>query len=395
VTSLRAVAAGAQAQLDHVVHLIRGVLGDEVVGVWLYGSAVLGGLRPGSDLDVFVVTRRPTRPRERRALIDGLLPISGSRAIAGPARSIELTIVAQSDVRPWRFPPTLDFLYGDWLRTEFERGDIPAPRPNPDLAVLFSMVLRGGRPLLGPPPADVFDPVPRADLERASLDVIPGLLADLESDTGNVILTLARIWMTIATGEIGSKDHAADWVLARLPEEHRAVLARARAIYLGDEPERWDDVLAAVQPHAEYIVQEIQSLQSASDEEVRAALADFDRRFATGDADGLTELFAVDGQLLLLHRDAMVGRPAIREHWAQFFAEYDASSWRTDRLLVDVDGDRAYTLSVYSERLVPRAGGPKRDVHGRLILFLRRETGGAWQVTLAMNSHIRPVEEVP
>ena len=254
--------AGTQAQLDHVVRLVRGVLGDDVIGLWLYGSAVLGGLRPESDLDVFVVTRMPTRPRERRALIDGLLPISGSRAIAGPARSIELTIVAQGNVRPWRYPPTLDFLYGDWLRAEFERGVVPAPRPNPDLAMLFSMVVHSGRPLLGPPPADIFDPVPRADLERASLDVIPGLLADLDSDTGNVLLTLARIWVTVATGEIGSKDGAADWVLKRLPEEHRAVLARARAIYLGDEPERWDDVLPLVQAHAEYVVQMIDRASS-------------------------------------------------------------------------------------------------------------------------------------
>jgi len=385
-----------ETQLDHVVDLVRRVLGTDVVGVWLYGSAVIGGLQPSSDLDVFVLSRRPTEPADRRALVDGLLPISGARAATGPARPIELTVVVQSEVRPWRYPPTMDFSYGEWLRADFERGDPPPTAgPNADLAILTTIVRRDGRSLLGPPPAEAFDAVPHADVRRASLEVIPGLLADLGSDTGNVILTLARIWVTLATGEIWSKEGAADWVLARLPEEHRAVLARARAIYLGDEPERWDDVLPFVQAHAEYVVQEIQSPQPTSDGEVGAALAEFDRRFASGDADGLTELFTVDGQLFLLHRDAMVGRPAIRGHWAQFFAEYDASSWRTERQIVDVHGDHAYTLSIYSERLVPRAGGPKRDVRGRLILFMRREASGSWQVTLAMNSHIRPVEEVP
>jgi streptomycin 3"-adenylyltransferase len=53
--------------------------------------------------------------------------------------------------------------------------------------------------------------------------------ADLESDTTNVLLTLARIWTTVATGRIRSKHVAADWVTARLPEEHRIVIARARA----------------------------------------------------------------------------------------------------------------------------------------------------------------------
>ncbi|HEX5823314.1 MAG TPA: aminoglycoside adenylyltransferase family protein, partial [Candidatus Limnocylindrales bacterium] len=246
-------------QVDAVVDVVLGVLGDDVVAAYLYGSAVLGGLPPSSDLDVFVVTRRPTTPADKRALGAGLLPISGSHATAGPARSIELTNVVQADIRPWRYPPLLDFQYGDWLRSEFERGDIPpTPRPNPDLAVLVTIVLGTGRPLLGPAAAEVFDPVPASDLQRASLDVIPGLLVDLDLDTRNVILTLARVWLTVATGEIRSKDAAADWAMARLPEEHRAVLRRARAIYLGEEPERWDDLLPRVRPHADHVVRAIE-----------------------------------------------------------------------------------------------------------------------------------------
>jgi predicted nucleotidyltransferase len=251
----------SSGQIDDVIDLVRMVLGEDAVAAYLYGSAVQGGLKPSSDLDVFLVTRRPTTPADKRALVDGLLPISGSDAVSGPARSIELTVVVQSDVRPWRYPPRLDFLYGDWLRREFERGDLPAgPRPNPDLAMLLTSVLLVSRPLFGPPAEEVFDPVPRVDLERALLDVIPGLLAELPTDTRNVILTLARIWTTMATGEIRSKDAAADWALARLPAERRSVLARARAIYLGDEAEDWQDLLPVVDAHAEFVVHEIVAL---------------------------------------------------------------------------------------------------------------------------------------
>jgi streptomycin 3"-adenylyltransferase len=91
------------------------------------------------------------------------------------------------------------------------------------------------------------------------LDVIPGLLDDLETDTRNVILTLARIWTTLATGDIRPKDAAADWVTKRLPENLRAVLARARAIYLGDAPEGWDDLLPLVPITAEFIVRSASS----------------------------------------------------------------------------------------------------------------------------------------
>jgi streptomycin 3"-adenylyltransferase len=107
------------------VRLVRDVLGEDVLGAYLHGSAVLDGLRPGSDVDVLAVLRRSATTAERRALVDGLLDISGSRARRGPARPVELTLVVQSDVRPWRYPPRSDFLYGEWLRDDYERG---APR---------------------------------------------------------------------------------------------------------------------------------------------------------------------------------------------------------------------------------------------------------------------------
>ena len=70
---------------------------------------------------------------------------------------------------------------------------------------------------------------------------IDRLRGNIESDTRNVILTLARIWSMVATGVIRSKDAAADWVFDRLPEAHRPVLAPARAIYVGDQAEGWDE----------------------------------------------------------------------------------------------------------------------------------------------------------
>ena len=100
------------------------------------------------------------------------------------------------------------------------------------------MVRRYGEPLVGPPAADAISPVPEADLRAAMVGDLELLLDDLEPDTRNVLLTLARIWCTLATGEIRSKDEAAAWALERLPDEHRPVLAHARAAYLGAEADR-------------------------------------------------------------------------------------------------------------------------------------------------------------
>lgn len=248
-------------QAERVVTLARDVLGDDVIGAYLHGSAVFGGLRPTSDIDLLAVIRRPTTSGEQRELIDGLLPISGRGDPTGRSRSVELTIVVQGDVRPWRYPPRMDFQYGDWWRREFEGGELaPWESPNPDLALQLEMALQANHPLFGPPPAEVLDPVPTADVRRAMLDGIPSLLSNLEGDERNVVLTFARIWLTLVTGAIEPKDAAADWALPRLPPEHRSVLVHARAIYLGEMAEEWDDLMKRVRPHVDYVIGEIQSV---------------------------------------------------------------------------------------------------------------------------------------
>src|SRR5215218_702436 len=98
-------------QVQTILQLVDDVFGRDVIGAYLHGSAVLGGLRPTSDLDILVVLRRRTTATERRALVDGLLEVSGAPARRGPARPGELTVAVQSDVRPWRYPPTHEFLY--------------------------------------------------------------------------------------------------------------------------------------------------------------------------------------------------------------------------------------------------------------------------------------------
>ncbi|MGD0576183.1 MAG: aminoglycoside adenylyltransferase family protein [Anaerolineales bacterium] len=260
--------AADQQQIDRVLTLVRGVLDSDAVAAYLFGSAVLGGLQTGSDLDLLVVSKRRTTRAEKQRLVHGLLAASGRRTPHGMWRRIELTIVADRDVKPWRYPPSFDFQYGDWLRSEFESGNVePWPTTvNPDLAMLITMVMLANTPLLGPPPAEIFDPVPNDDLLSAMVGEIDRLRGDIDSDTRNVILTLARIWSTVATGAIRSKDAAADWVLDRLPEEHRPVLARARAIYVGDQAEQWDDLEDHIGPHADYVVAEIRRLVRATSE---------------------------------------------------------------------------------------------------------------------------------
>lgn len=243
----------ARDQIAAATEIIRDIL----------GNAATGGLRPDSDLDILVVSERSLTDDERGAIIKRLLPISGRDAAGGPARSIELSVVARPALVPWRYPPGIELQYGDWKRAELERGELPEwPRPDPDAAILVETARRASVPLLGPPLHALLGPVPRADLVRAMMESVPILMPGIEEgdDRRNGLLTLARIWSSLATGEIRSKDEAADWALAHLPEDHRPVLAHARAAYLGEAREDWIELASRVQPHVQHVIERIEAV---------------------------------------------------------------------------------------------------------------------------------------
>ena len=235
------------AQVESVLRVLdRALPSGALLGASLYGSAVSGGLRPDSDLDLFGVLSRRLTDAEKGALVEGLVPLSWRRLRPAGWRPLELTLIVQGDVRPWRYPPRFDFQYGEWLRDALVAGDLaPWPAVNPDVAIQVTMVIARGRALAGSPPASLLDPVPYDDLVRAMRDELPPLLDDLNSDTRNVLLTLARVWATVATGELRPKDSAADWALARLDARHRPILELARGAYLGEANDASYDLVAA------------------------------------------------------------------------------------------------------------------------------------------------------
>jgi predicted nucleotidyltransferase len=229
------------AQVARVIAVLDGVLGPAVAGAWLHGSWVRGGLRPRSDLDLLAVVTRPTTRAERGALVAGLLAVSG-RAAGG--RPVELTLVVRDAVCPWVYPPPLELQYGEWWRAELAAGEEPWASPSPDLAIVLAAAMEASEPLAGPPLSEVLVPVPATDLRRAVVDALPALARDLEGDEANVLLTYARIWVTLETGRILPKDEAAGWALGRLPPGARPALVHARGVYLGIAEDRWDDAAA-------------------------------------------------------------------------------------------------------------------------------------------------------
>ncbi|MBS3942076.1 MAG: DUF4111 domain-containing protein [Actinobacteria bacterium] len=238
-----------EPQILRVAEVANSVLDDAVIGVYLHGSAVLGGLRPTSDLDFLVVVDRQLDASTRTELTRRLLDVSGKRALH-PGRPVELTVVATDQLVPWSHPPHAEFQYGEWLRDDYETGHVPVRTLAHDLTVLLDTVQRHGRALLGPPAETVVPAIPPADLVSASLEGVDGLLQDLEGDERNVLLTFARMLVTAESGQVAPKDVAAEAVAGRVGRDCRRLLHAAVSDYNGRAEFDWsshtDDVRTCV-----------------------------------------------------------------------------------------------------------------------------------------------------
>lgn len=227
-------------EATQVLKIVEELLGDEVVAVYLFGSAVMGGLRINSDVDILVIVNDPLPELTRRKLTDRLMLISGRIGNPDSMRPLEVTVINYGDVVPWRYPPKNEFIYGEWLRDEFEKGKIQAPIYDPDLTIVLAQVRKNSVALFGPDASEILTPVPMTDIRRAIRDSLPELMEEIKGDERNVILTLARMWLTVAVGEISSKDTAAEWAVPRLPKEHATLLDLARKAYLGEHVDQWE-----------------------------------------------------------------------------------------------------------------------------------------------------------
>ena len=224
-------------QLSAARAVIERHLGGTLKAIHLFSSAVNGGLKPRSDIDLMVTIKAPLDDSTRRALMEELLTVSAPPGTDKSLRALEVTIVVLDHLVPWQYPAKREMQFGEWLRDDILAGTFEPALADPDLAILLTQLLQNSVSLFGPNADQLFESVPAADLKASFRDTIAQWKEhrDWEGDEQTVVLALARIWYSAATGEIGSKDIAAAWVLERLPVEHRPLLERARDAYLGHE----------------------------------------------------------------------------------------------------------------------------------------------------------------
>jgi len=225
------------AQVSQVCSNIEGHL-SSLQAIHLFGSAVDSSLKPHSDIDLFVTTRGRLEESTRNELMRALLAHSAPPGSNASLRALEVTVVCHSDIYPWRYPAYRQMQFGEWLREDIINGIIEPATVDIDLAILIRKIGQHSIPIFGPSAAELFDSVPDEDFSNALKDTLKiwNTPEDWSGDEQNVILTLARIWYSTATGNIAPKEVAATWLMQRIPDDHRSILSEAQQAYLNGRP---------------------------------------------------------------------------------------------------------------------------------------------------------------
>ncbi len=221
------VIAEVSTQLSEVVGVIERHLEPTLLAVHLYGSAVDGGLKPHSDIDLLVTVTVRLDETTRRALINDLLETSASPGESEILRAVEVTIVVHDDIIPWRYPAKRELQFGEWQRNDILAGIFEPATIDIDLAILLTKAREHSVALVGPAAEELFDPVPEQDLFEAL----------------NETLTL---W-----------NSPPDWAMERLPAQYQPVILEARQAYLGQEEDRLASRADQLEEFVHYVKGEI------------------------------------------------------------------------------------------------------------------------------------------
>lgn len=227
-------------EASRALSVVQRWLGNSLLGVYLHGSAVTGGLRPNSDVDLIAVIDQPTTFAVRKHLVTELMGVSGRypAPLDGP-RPLELMVFRSTDLAKLPYPARSEFVYGEWLRDAFEAGEVPEPASDPEFTLLLAQARNEAIALMGPQPTELLPVIPHTDIRRAIGAALPALLGALEGDERNVLLTLARMWRTLVEGDFVPKDVAAQWAIPNLPDKAATLLASAREGYLRRTADDW------------------------------------------------------------------------------------------------------------------------------------------------------------
>lgn len=248
--------SGFESLLDDFVQQSRNILGDNLVGIYLHGSAVMGCFNnQKSDIDLLIVIKDGISNEVKRQYMDMVVELN-QRA---PEKGIELSVVREEVCNPFVYPTPFELHFSvahlNWYRLDPEDYVEKMKGTDKDLAAHVTIVYHRGKALYGKAVKEVFSEVSRADYFDSIWGDIENAKEDILEDTMYIILNLCRVLAYKRDHLILSKQEGGDWGLVNIPDKYAGLISDAITEYQTGGSMRLDEPLAI--EYADYMLEQI------------------------------------------------------------------------------------------------------------------------------------------
>ncbi len=208
------------------------ILKDNLVGIYLHGSAVMGCFNPDkSDIDLIVVVNSPMPDDVKRKFMDMVVALNAE----APTKGIEMSIVTKAVCNPFVYPTPFELHFSamhiGWYKDNPEDYVKKMNGADADLAAHFTIIKKRGKCLCGECIDDVFGEVPKADYMDSIWNDIAEAEDDIIDNPMYIILNLARVLAYKRESFVLSKKEGGEWALKNLPREYHALIQEAMEEY--------------------------------------------------------------------------------------------------------------------------------------------------------------------
>lgn len=187
------------------------VLGDNLRGVYLYGSLARGCYHPStSDLDIIVVTRGVCVEAQHPGIL---------RVHESAGAPVDAVFVAEDQVDADVFPAQIDFL----VKPMSGHSIFRKPEGSRDFLLQREDAYEAGIALLGTDPSEIIRPVPWPLLAECLDFLFPHIVANFK----NPVLMLCRLAYAHAHRSLCCKQHAGEWASEAFGARWRQIIEAA------------------------------------------------------------------------------------------------------------------------------------------------------------------------
>ena len=232
------------------------ILKDNLVGIYLHGSAVMGCFNPNkSDLDFIIVVNNPMSNAIKKAYMEMVVECS----VLGPVKGIEMSIVLKNVCKPFVYPTPFELHFSighlDWYTEDPDEYIKEMNGTDKDLAAHFTIINERGKALYGAPINEVFAEVSTEDYMDSIWYDIENAKREITTYPMYIILNLARVLAYKKEGLVLSKKEGGEWALKKLPTELHHLIQDALSEYSDTGHPVYDKKLA--KKYAKYMIKRI------------------------------------------------------------------------------------------------------------------------------------------